>query len=212
MQTRNEERTRTLIVDDHPLFRTGLRMVLQREADLEIVGEAATGAEALAVAARTPVDVALVDLCLPVMDGVALTSRLHEANPDCQVLALSAVEEPLQIAQMLRAGAHGYVFKTQDTSEIAEAIRVIRAGSRYLPSTVSTEQIDAACGIETLSAREREVLELLIEGRSNDDIASDLFVARRTVETHRQRIMKKLDAHTIADLVHKASRLGVVRR
>jgi DNA-binding NarL/FixJ family response regulator len=205
-------RTRTLIVDDHALFRLGLRMILETEADLEIVGEATNGSDALSLVPQLMVDVALVDLCLPVIDGVALTALLRERNPECHVLGLSAVEEPLQIARMLNAGANGYFFKTQDTSELAAAIRLVRGGVRYLPSTVSPEQIHACRTLDVLSAREREVLELLIDGRSNDEIASALFVARRTVETHRQRIMKKLGAHTIADLVHIASRLGVVTR
>lgn len=205
-------RTRTLIVDDHALFRLGLRTVLQREADLEIVGEATNGADALRLVAQMIVDVALVDLCLPGIDGVALTSMLREVNPDCRVIGVSAVEEPLQIARMLHAGANGYFFKTQDTKELAAAIRLVNGGMRYLPSTVLPEQVCACRTLDVLSAREREVLELLIEGRSNDEIASALFVARRTVETHRQRIMKKLGAHTIADLVHIASRLGVVGR
>ena len=207
-----EMRTRTLIVDDHPLFRLGLRMVLQREADLEVVGEATNGADALSLVSQLMVDVALVDLCLPILDGVALTSRLRETNPDCHVLGVSAVEEPLQIARMLQAGATGYFFKTQDTSELPAAIRLVHGGVRYLPSTVSAEQVCSCRTLDVLSVREREVLELLIEGRSNDEIATALFVARRTVETHRQRIMKKLGAHTIADLVHIASRLGVVAR
>jgi DNA-binding NarL/FixJ family response regulator len=184
--------------------------VLQREADLEIVGEATNGADALSLAAQIMVDVALVDLCLPVIDGVALTSLLRETNPECHVLAMSAVEEPLQIARVLRAGANGYFFKSQDSEELAAAIRLVQGGVRYLPSSVSHAQLSACQTLDVLSAREREVLELLIDGCSNDEIASALFVARRTVETHRQRIMKKLGAHTIADLVHIAWRLGVV--
>ncbi|MDQ3336400.1 MAG: response regulator transcription factor [Myxococcota bacterium] len=194
------------------MFRLGLRVVLQRESDLEIVGEATNAADALLLAAQVMVDVALVDLSLPVIDGVALTSLLREANPDCHVLGLSAIEEPLQIAQMLHAGADGYFFKTQDMAELPAAIRLVQGGVRYLPSSVTPEQVSACQSIDVLSAREREVLEHLIEGRSNDEIASTLFVARRTVETHRQRIMKKLGAHTIADLVHIASRLGVANR
>ena len=206
----SEQRIRTLLVDDHPLYRLGLRMVLSREADIEVVGETGDAADAVQLAERLMVDIVLVDLCLPVTDGIALTARLHQANPDCHIVALSAIQEPLQIGQVIEAGADGYVFKTQDSSEIVDAIRQVLGGVRYLPSTISANALEPT-NIGLLSNREREVLELLIDGRSNDDIASSLFVARRTVETHRQRIMKKLGAHTIADLVHVAARLGVVR-
>lgn len=206
----SEQRIRTLIVDDHPLYRLGLRMILSREPDIDVVGETGDPADAVLLAERLMVDVVLVDLCLPVMDGIALTGRLRQANPDCHIVALSAIQEPLQIGQVLDAGAEGYILKTQDTSEIVAAIRAVLGGVRYLPSTISAHALEPT-NLGLLSAREREVLELLIDGRSNDDIATSLFVARRTVETHRQRIMKKLGAHTIADLVHVAARLGVVR-
>lgn len=190
-------------------------MVLQRETELEIVGEAASSEEALALAAKLYVEVALVDLHLPEVDGIALTRALRAQHPECTVLAISADSEPLMIAQALHAGASGYFSKLQDVSEIVDAIRVVRGGLRYLPPSVSAEQLDEfepGHGIDQLSVREREVLEHLLAGKSNDDIATTLFVARRTVETHRQRIMKKLGAHTIADLVHIATRLGVVGR
>ena len=199
-------------MEDHPLFRTGLRAVLASEPDIEIVGEVDNGADALLFAAQTAVDVALVDVGLPAMDGMEVTALLRESHPSCVVLAVSCIEEPLQIARMLEAGAHGYYFKTQDSSELAGAIRAVRGGVRYLPNSVAIEDLDASSSLGVLSAREHEVLALLISGSSNDEIATALFVARRTVETHRQRIMKKLGAHTIAGLVHMAIRLGYASR
>ena len=214
IETEHVRRARTLVVDDHPVYRLGLRIVLSREADIEVVGEAACGEEAMALAAQLVLDVAIVDLHMPEGDGIALTRSLRAQNPECHVLALSGDSEPLMIAQVLQAGASGYFSKTQDVGEIVEAIRTIRSGQRYLPPSVSLGDIDAGPvqGIARLSAREREVLVRLVDGQSNDEIASALFVSRRTVETHRQRIMNKLGAHTIAALVHIAARLGVVSR
>ena len=213
MQIEPPRKVRTLVVDDHPIYRLGLCLALQREPDLEVVGEAANGEEALALVGRLVVEVALVDLHMPSHDGIALTRAVHARYPECCILVISADGEPFMIAQALRAGASGYFSKLQNVDEIAQAIRGVRGGLRYLPPSLSPaqlEEVGPVHGIEALSAREREVLDRLVDGQSNDDIATALFVARRTVETHRQRIMKKLGAHTIADLVHIASRLGVV--
>lgn len=214
-EAETQRKTRTLVIDDHPVYRLGLRMALQGVADLEVVGEAANSHDALALAAQLAVEVAIVDLHLPDVDGIALTRSLRAQYPECVVLAISADSEPMMIAQVLHAGAAGYFSKLQDPSEIVDAIRVVRGGLRYLSPSVSARELDAigpGRGIAQLSAREREVLAYLVDGQSNDDIATALFVARRTVETHRQRIMKKLGAHTIADLVHIATRLGFVSR
>src|SRR5688572_12430747 len=204
---------RTLVVDDHAVYRLGLRAVLAVHRDVAIVGEASDGAEAIAIAAQLPIDVTLVDLRMPGVGGVALARLLRAEHPACKILILSAVAEPIAIAEAIDAGANGYVLKTQEPDEIAEAIRVTMEGACYLPPGVTLAELaelSATQPLRLLSAREREILHLLIAGQSNDDIATSLFIARRTVETHRQRIMKKLGAHTIAELVHVASRFGLV--
>jgi DNA-binding NarL/FixJ family response regulator len=202
---------RTILVDDHPLFRLGLRMLLRDQADVEIVGEAATADEALDLAGRTHIDIALVDLVLP-GGGVALAARLHQLQPACKIIGLSVIVEPVRIAEMLLAGASGYLLKNQPVDEIVEAIRLVLGGIRYLPPGVSPEDIAAvATGarlFERLTRREREVFEQLIRGRSNAAIASSLLISVRTVETHRQRILAKLEAHSIVELVHLASLHG----
>lgn len=216
-QPANEPRPlRTLLVDDHPLFRLGLRIMLERETDLDIVAEAESASDALVIAGRQPLDVALIDIHLPGMDGISLASHLRRLQPTCSVIGLSVVDEPVQIAQLMNAGASGYVFKTQTAEAISDAVHRVRAGLRYLPPTLSRGDLDQLATadpvplLEHLSLREREVFRRLIEGESNDDIATALFISRRTVETHRQRIMKKLGAHTIADLLHTATRHGLL--
>ncbi len=204
-------RARAMLVDDHPLYRLGLRMVLTREGQLECVAEAGTAQEALAIASEISLDIALVDLILPVMDGVALTQRLRAVQPSCAVLGMSVVEDPLRISELLRAGAAGYVLKSQPVEELTEAITSVLGGVRYLPPSIAPEDVEAIKRpIDQLTRREREILGYLVRGCSNDDISTSLFISRRTVETHRQRILRKLDAHTIAQMFAVAARHGVV--
>lgn len=208
------EYPRTILVDDHPLFRAGVRALLSRTI-LDVVGEANDGSEALAAVARLRPELLFVDVKLPDTDGASLTALLRDAHPECRVIGLSAIDEPVQIAQMLRAGAHGYVLKTEAVAAMAAAVQQLRRGERYLPACVSREQIEslthADSVIDQLTARELEVFEQLVDGQSNDAIASALFISVRTVETHRQRIMRKLDVHSIIELVRLGARHGLSR-
>ena len=202
------------LVDDHPLFRQGLAMAVGCEPDLEVVGQAGNAREALDLARSRPIDIAVVDILMPSMSGISLASELHEQQPDCKILGLSVIDEPGLIADMLRAHASGYAFKTQAVTEILDAIRQVLGGIRYLPPSAPRAAIEAELGtgssrpLDRLTRREREVFEPVIRGRSNDEIASELFIARRTVETHRQRIMKKLSAHSLAEMQRLAARHG----
>lgn len=207
---RPKVRTRTLLVDDHPLYRVGLRTLLSREPTLECAGEAGTAEEALAIVKGTRIDVALVDLMLPAVDGVELTRQLLAVQPACKIIGLSVLDEPVRIAAMMRAGASGYVLKTQPVEQLFEAIATVLQEIRYLPPTISGQQIEMVKHpLERLTRREREILGYLIAGQSNDAISSALFISRRTVETHRQRILTKLGAHTIVELFEVASRHGL---
>jgi DNA-binding NarL/FixJ family response regulator len=212
------KRARIGLIDDHPLFRHGLAAVLGRESNIDIVGEASNADEALALARQTQMDVAVVDILMPTTSGISLASELYEIQPTCRVLALSVIDEPGIIADMLRARACGYALKTQPIEQVVEAIRHVLGGLRYLPPSVSTDQIEVElAGTPTqpfsrLTKREREVFELLIRGQSNDEIASRLFIARRTVETHRQRVMNKLSAHSVIQMQRLAARHGGLGR
>ncbi|HEY5946642.1 MAG TPA: response regulator transcription factor [Kofleriaceae bacterium] len=207
-------KAQVVLVDDHPLFREGLAVAIGREHDLEVVGQVGSAAEAIELARSITIDVAVVDILMPVTSGLSLTSELHELQPSCRVLGLSGIDEPGIIADMLRAHAAGFALKTQPIAEIIDGIRQVLGGLRYLAPVVSRDAIDAELGgvtnhpLARLTRREREVFELLIRGHSNDEIAVRLVIARRTVETHRQRIMNKLSAHSIAQMQRLAARFG----
>jgi DNA-binding NarL/FixJ family response regulator len=202
------------LVDDHPLFREGLALALRGDAALEVVGEAKNAEEAVELAKHIQLDLAVVDVLMPAVSGISLAAVLYEMQPQCKVLGLSVIDEPGLIADMLRAKACGFALKTQSPVEIIDAIHQVLGGIRYLPPSVSHDAIDRELAaspsfpLERLTKREREVFELLIRGRSNDEIGTTLFIARRTVETHRQRIMKKLSAHSILQMQRIAARYG----
>ena len=205
-----------LLVDDHPLMRAGLALLFGQEPDLHVVAECSCAIDAFEAIKRCHVDVAIIDVLLPTMSGISLAAHLLELDPNIKVLALSAVDEPIMIATMLRAGAIGYALKSQSPAEIRDALRTVLSGSRYLPPSIPEQSVlplvetHAGHPFERLTRREREIFELLIRGRSNDEIGSRLFIARRTVETHRQRIMKKLAAHSIIDMIRAAARHGAL--
>jgi DNA-binding NarL/FixJ family response regulator len=205
---------RIAVVDDHPLFRQGLLAALARESDFDVVGEASEASEALELARRIQVDVAVVDILMPTTSGISLTAELFELQPRCRVLGLSVIDDVGLIADMLRAHACGFASKTQSIADVVDAIRQVLGGLRYLPPRVSRDAIDAALAespsrpLERLTRREREVFELLIRGCSNDEVATQLYIATRTVETHRQRIMHKLSAHSIVQMQRIAARHG----
>lgn len=205
---------RIAIVDDHPLFREGFAVAVRRERDLDLVGACGSAEEALELAKGVALDAAVIDILMPTISGISLTSELFELQPKCRVLGLSVIDDPGLIADMLRAHACGFALKTQATAEIIDALRQVLGGLRYLPPTVSRDAVDAELAgtkvnpFQRLTRREREVFELLIRGNSNDEIAIKLSIARRTVETHRQRIMNKLSAHSIAQMQRIAARHG----
>ena len=198
--------THILIVDNQPLFREGLMLMLQSQTDLEIVGAVGTAREARELAIEIALDIAIVDVLIPRASGIGLCAELHELQPMCKVLILSSVDEPSMIAAMFDGCACGYALKSQSTSELVDAIRQVRGGRRYLPPSVPGAAVDAALMVQRaralvrLTPREREVFDLLIRGNTNDEIAVNMFISRRTVETHRQRVMNKLSAHTVAQM------------
>jgi DNA-binding NarL/FixJ family response regulator len=206
-----------LIVDDHPLYRMGLRSILGCDRALTVVADVANAAEALAVARTTPLEIAIIDVVLPEVSGIALAAELRRIQPACKVMALSMLDADTRIVEMLRAGASGFARKTQPADEIVAAVHLVLGGIRYLPPNVSSEAIDAlardpkARPLEQLTAREREVFDLIVEGLSNIEIASRLFIARRTVEAHRYHVMAKLAARSVVDLVRIAAHHGIVK-
>ncbi|HEY1559112.1 MAG TPA: response regulator transcription factor [Kofleriaceae bacterium] len=211
--TAASRRTRVLLVDDHPVFRLGIATLLAREPDFDVVGQASTADEAIEMFRQTRADLVVIDIMLGTGSGIALVRELLQVAPT-RVLGLSVLDEPVRVAEMLRAGAVGFAHKTQAFDQILDAIRATVAGSPYVPAMIrdEVERLTSGRGklpIEQLTLREREVFALLTGGQSNDQIAAQLQIRPRTVETHRQRVMKKLGAHSLADLVRLATRWGV---
>jgi len=211
-------RIRVLLADDHRLFRDGLRTLLEQEADLEVVGVAADGQSVLTQIGTCRPNVVLMDVSMPGLNGLEATRHLHADHPDVAVLMLSMHADHRFVVEALRAGALGYVPKDCEISELSAAIRAVFRGQLYLSPLLAGrivrdylammgDRADSAFSV--LSAREREVLQMLAEGRSAKDIAGTLSVSIKTVETHRKNIMDKLDIHSVAELTKYAIREGI---
>ena len=210
--------TRIFLVDDHAVLRSGLRALLEQEASVQIVGEAINGQELLDKLPDTPADVVLLDMNMPVLDGVATAQRLHTEFPEVRVLMLSMIDQPLRIGQALAAGAHGYVLKNADRAEIMVGINTVHAGKRFLCSDIGLNLLDALLAAELrppapravspLSRREQEVLQLVAEGLTTQQIADLLFTSKRTIETHRQNILEKTGSKNTAALIRFAIAQG----
>ncbi len=201
------------MADDHPVVREGLRVTLETREDLRIVGEASDGLEAIRQVEQTIPDVLCVDLMMPRLGGLEVTRQVRQRVPKTRVLILSMYGSEAHVMAALRNGAGGYILKGSSVAEIARAIHVVAAGSRYLSQPFAEMAIDAyvarsgeihAEAYEQLTAREREVLQLTAEGHSNPMVAGYLGISLRTAETHRARVMRKLGLHSQADVIHYA--------
>ncbi|HWP38927.1 MAG TPA: response regulator transcription factor [Gemmatimonadales bacterium] len=205
---------RILVADDHAIVRTGVRQVFAGSAEFAIVGEAHDGHEAIALAREHRPDVILLDLTMPGLSGLDVTARLKEDAPGTRVLILSMHNHPEYVLRAVRAGAHGYVLKDATPEHIREAVRTVHAGEEYFSPAVAAQLSAALRGeiaqeqkrgqVERLTPREREVLIEIASGRSNKEIAARLGISPRTVETHRESLMKKLRIHTVAGLTRFA--------
>ena len=213
MGTMGETMTiRIAIAEDQRMVRELLAALLVRETDFQVVGEAATGGEALALAAKLRPDVLVLDIGLPDVDGIEVARTVKRSLPGVKLLALSVHGERRFVQQMLVAGADGYVVKAAALEELVQAIRVIAQGNVYLSPEITRAALggEAAAGEgAALGPRERQVLALLAEGKRSAEIAAGLHISPATVEVHRRNIMRKLDLHTIAELTKYAIRKGL---
>lgn len=206
---------RVLLVDDHQIIRDGLRAILEQQAGMCVVGEAADGHEAIALASSTRPDVVVMDISMPGLNGIDATRRITSELPGIHVVGLSMNVDRRYVLAMLSAGAMGYLLKDSAASELVRAIRTVAAGQSYLSPGITGVVIDTALHTATpeepptLSVREREVLQLLAEGRTSKAIGATLHIAVTTVETHRRQIMSKLNLRTIAELTKYAIREGL---
>lgn len=203
-----------IVVDDHAVVRSGLRMLLEAEDDLAVVGEAGTTREAVFEARARKPNVILLDVVMPGESGIeAIGKLLHEA-PNAKVLMLSMQDDPSYVREAFAAGASGYVLKEAADAEVVAAIREVAGGGRYVHPALGARMVaadaaaQAAAAADPLSDREREVLRLLALGHTNQEIAKQLFISVRTAETHRAHIMRKLQLSTRAELVHYAIEHG----
>jgi DNA-binding NarL/FixJ family response regulator len=206
-----------MLADDHAVVRDGLRALLEGGHDLQVIGVAGNGREAVAEAQRLRPDIVIMDIAMPELDGVEATRRIVEKCPETRVLILSMYLSAEHIHRALQAGAQGYVLKESAGEEVVEAIRALRAGKRYLSHRITETVIDDylrdgsnLSPLDSLSLRERDVLQLVVEGRTNALIAQSLSLSPKTVETYRARIMKKLKVHDTVELVKFAMRHGLI--
>ena len=209
------KRIRILLADDHAVVRQGFKMILDAEADMEIVGEAGNGRQAVDLAEQLRPDVVVMDVAMPELNGIEATRRLASSVPHARVIALSMHKDSVYVREILRAGARGYLLKDSGAADLVAAIHAVASGESYLSPAVSNAVLDdyrrhVTNPIDLLTSREREVLQLLAEGKTNKEIAGVLNLSVYTVDAHRGRIMEKLNLHSINDLVRLAVRNGLI--
>ena len=209
---------RIVLVDDHAILRQGLQSLLAQEHDIEVVAEVTDGRQAIAVAQEKTPHVMVMDLAMPGMNGVEATRRITSESPKTKVLCLSMHAEEQFVLAALRAGASGYLLKGASSEELVRAIRALADGHKYVSPAISETVLGALCttapanhgsSLSRLTAREREILQLLAEGHSTKEIALHLDVSAKTVATHRENLMKKVEIETIAGLTKYAIRHGL---
>jgi DNA-binding NarL/FixJ family response regulator len=210
--------TRILLADDHKITRQGLRALLEKQQDMEVVAEAENGREAVRLAAELAPDVIIMDVTMPDLNGIEATKKILSESPDIKIIALSMHSDASFVTEMLKGGAVGYLLKDCAFEELARAIRTVIDDKTYLSPSISGVVVEdyvrrlSKTGFlapDILSNREREVLQLMAEGGSTKLIAQKLHISVKTVETHRRQIMSKLDIHTVAELTKYAIRKGL---
>lgn len=206
---------RILLADDHAVVRQGFRMILSAQPDFEVVAEAANGREAVEMAEKTRPDVVVMDVSMPELNGIEATRRIMEANDRTRILALSMHRDSVYVREILRAGAVGYLLKDAVENDFLTAVRAVARGEAYLSPAVSDAVLvdyrkHVKDPIDLLSSREREVLQMIAEGKTNKEIAATLNLSVYTVEAHRGRIMEKLNLHSGGELVRFALRHGLI--
>jgi DNA-binding NarL/FixJ family response regulator len=208
---------RVVLADDHTLVRAGIRALLDRMPDVEVVGEAGEGSEAVAQVAATRPDVLLADVAMPGLNGLEAAERLRREFPEVRIVMLSMHANEEYVLRALRAGASGYLLKDAASVELDLALRSAVAGQTYLSPAISRQMIDSymsrvggGAAPEPLTPRQRGILRLIAEGKSTKEIAFELAISVKTVETHRAQLMERLDIHDVAGLVKYAIRAGIV--
>ncbi|MBV9190240.1 MAG: response regulator transcription factor [Betaproteobacteria bacterium] len=205
------------LADDHAMLRAGLRALLESHADMTVVGEAGNGREALAGIQQAKPDIAVLDISMPELGGIEAAEFVHERCPDVRIIMLSALSDPENVHRALRAGSSGYLAKFSAPAELVQAIRKVHGGGRYLSQSISETMVDdyarevrTKSPLESLSRRERQVLQLIAEGRSVPEIGKLISISPRTVETYRSRLYEKLGIKDMRELILFAAKHGLI--
>jgi two-component system, NarL family, response regulator NreC len=211
---------RIVLADDHAVMRTGLRLVLERQSDFTVVGEASDGREAVALVQRETPDVLVMDIGMPNLNGIEAARQVAGAAPQVAVVILSMHSDESYVLRALKAGARGYLLKESAESDLIAAIRAVHAGKAFFSPAVSRMLVEDYVrqlqdreiedSYELLTTREREILQLVAEGKSNKEVAAVLNLSLYTIETHRGNLMEKLGLHTVPELILYAVRKGVI--
>lgn len=215
------EKIRILIADDHPIFRDGLKAIISDVNDYHLVGEAGDGAEACEMVLQLKPDIVIMDIVMPRMDGILATEYLKKSSSGTKVIILSMYKQKEYALRAFRAGADAYVLKELVSKELLNAINRVKEGKRFACPTVAeylieeyvslhSDKTDSCDPFDSLSLRQKEVLKLVIEGKTNREIAESLCVSRATIKTHRNSLMKKLDVHDVTGLTRLAIKKGLI--
>lgn len=215
MESQSGRRIRVLLADDHAVVRRGFRLILSQHADIEVVGEAADGDQAVDLAHRLRPDVVVLDVAMPRQSGVEAARKLRQDHPECAILILSMHADAPYVRETLRAGAKGYLLKNAIEADLVKAIRAVASGEGFLSPEISAtvladyqKHVPDPLGLVT--PRERQLLQMLAEGKTSKEIATELEISIYTVDSHRSRIMKKLRLRTIGELVRFAIQRGLI--
>jgi two-component system response regulator NreC len=204
-----------LLADDHAVVRNGFRHILAAQWDMEVIGEASNGREAVEMAEQLKPDVVVMDVTMPELNGIEASRRIAKTCPRTRILALSMHKDAVYVREILRAGAHGYLLKDSSQSDFLSAVRAVAVGKGWLSPEISDAVLEdyrkhVTNPVDLLSTREREVLQMIAESKTNKEIATALHLSVYTVEAHRARIMEKLNLHSIGELVRFAMRNGLI--
>ena len=217
---RSPKPIRVLLVDDHRILREGVRSLLAGEPGIEVVGEAEDGESAVAQADRLGPDVVLMDMVMPHLGGLEATAMIKEQHPHIMILIMSMHDNDEYVQQVIKAGASGYVLKGVAAGDLVRAIRAVRDGAPFVDPAIAAKLVEDYVHRvrgelpndpgELLTPREQEILKLVADGQSNHEIAARLYLSKKTVETHRANIMRKLDLHDVTELIKYALRHGII--
>lgn len=215
------KRITVVLADDHTIVREGFRKLLELEGDLEVLGEAPDGRQAVAMVAKLKPDVVLMDVAMPLLNGLEATRQVIKANPDAKVIILSAYKDDAYVKNAIEAGLSGFLLKQSSSHEVCRAIREVFQGKKYFTASIAVRQERlrptpggrggrAQGKVATLTSREMEVLQLIAEGKANKETAAVLGIGMKTVEKHREHLMEKLDIHDTAGLTRYAISAGII--